>query len=486
VKPAASPLARQAGRSARWAVLQSGGKHFVDLAVFLLLAKLIVPADFGLVAMANTWLVLLAVLVELGLGEAIVQRRQLDEVHTHTAFWLGLGLALLLALSLLLAAPLAARMYAQPQLTPVLQALAPLCLLQAATVVPQALLQREFGFRALALRTLAGSITGGVLGLSLAWHGAGAWSLVAQQLCAAVIGQIGLWWASSWRPRWRFSREHARELLVFGRNVLGAKLLNVLASKADDFLVGLVLGPVALGFYSVACRMLLALEQLFCHGVDAVALSAFSRVAQRPAELRQLFLGAARLAAWLAFPVFGGLSLLAPELVLAVLGPAWQPSAQLLAVLLLAGLVQALMHFNHAVFKACDRPQLSMRLALGSTAFNLIVLLVVVRFGMMAVAWSYLARCALIAPLGLVLAARLMALPLSSYLACLKWPALSCGLAALAVYALRAQMRLWQQPAWWVLGACAAQGLLLYALAWCYLGKTTPALRAPDAPSAAD
>jgi len=470
-QPPDPPLARQAGHSARWAVMQSGGKHFVDLAVFLLLAKLIAPADFGLVAMANTWMVLLVVLTELGLGEAIVQRQQLDEAHTHTAFWLGIGLALGLALLLVLAAPWAAQIYGQPELTPVLRALAPLCLLQAATVVPQALLQREFGFRALALRTLAGSVVGGLVGLSLAWHGAGAWSLIAQQLSAAVIGQIGLWWSSSWRPRWRFSPEHARELLAFGRSVLGAKLLNVLASKADDFFVGLVLGPVALGFYSVACRMLLALEQLFCHGVDAVALSAFSRVAQQPEALRRLFLGAVRLAAWLGFPVFCGLSLLAPELVQTVLGPAWLPSAPLLAVLLLAGLLQALMHFNHAVFKACDRPQLSMRLALGSTAFNLLTLVVVVRWGAWAVAVSYFVRSALMAPFGLAMALRLMALPLRHYLACLLWPALSCGLAAVAVLLLRRQMQLLGEPAWAVLAACAALGLALYALAWWGLGR---------------
>jgi PST family polysaccharide transporter len=459
-------IARKAGRGAKWAVAQSAGKHLIDLLVFLLLAKLVAPGAFGLVATASALMVVLAVLVEMGLGEALVQRQTLEPAHANTAFWSVLGLAGLLALVLLGLAPFIAQAWGQTALTPILQALAPLCVLQAANVVPQALLQRELNFRPLAVRALAGSVAGGAMGLTLALHDAGAWSLVGQQLTQAGVAQIGLWLGTRWRPARQWSRSHAVELLRFSRSVLAARLLNVAASKADDLIVGLFLGPVALGFYSVACRMLLALEQLFSQGVDAVALSAFSRSQGQKDALRQLYLSATGIAAQLAFPVFGGLSLLAPELVAAVLGPVWAPSAPLLRVLLLAGLVQALMHFNHAVFKAAGRPDLSMRLAISSTTLNIITLLIAVRYGPVAVAVSYLLRCALIAPIGLVLACRMMELPLRQYVRqTILQPALSTLAAGGVVLWLQTQfMAQWHPGA--TLAVCIVIGVSLCASAW--------------------
>jgi len=427
-------LARSAGRSARWAVLQSLGKHGIDLLVFLCLARWVAPQAFGLVAMASSVVVLVTVLAEMGLGDALLQRAELRPDHADTAFWLALGVGAGLAGLLFVGASFAATAYGHAEVEPLLRALCPLFLIQALNVVPQALLQRELAFRPLALRALAGSVAGGLAGVLTAWLGGGAWSLLAQQLTAASVGLLGLWWQTSWRPRLRVSWASASELYGFSRHVLGARMLNVLASKADDVVVGVMLGPLALGFYSVACRLLLALEQVFCHGVDAVALSAFSRAGASREQMRDLFVAATRTAALWAFPVFGGAIVLAGDLVPMAVGPSWAPSVPLLQILLVAGLLQAVMHFNHAVFKACGRPEFSLRIAASSTALNVVTLAIAVQFGIVAVAVSYLVRAALIAPVGAWLACRLLGLSPASYLAGLLRPALGLGAAVAAVW----------------------------------------------------
>jgi O-antigen/teichoic acid export membrane protein len=437
---AGAGLADRAGRSAAWAVLQSGGKHVIDLGVFLLLAKFIAPQQFGLVALSGALIVLVNVVTELGLGEALVQREQLEPEHASTAFWCSLGAGLLMGAVLFAAAPLLARAAGHAELAPILRALTPLFLLQALNVVPQALMQRHFRFRTLALRALAGSVAGGALGVGLALQGGGAWCLVAQQLCAGSVGLVALWLRSDWRPSLRFSMRHARELLGFGRSVVMARALNVAASKADDLAVGLVLGPVVLGYYSVACRMLLALEQLFCQGVDAVALSAFSRAGARPGELRALFLAAIRIATALTLPVFAAVMFAAPELVQRVVGPQWMPSVPILQILLVAGFMHTLMHFNHAVFKACGHPGLSTRIAALSTTFNLFALLAVVQFGVLAVAASYVARCLLIAPVGLAQVFRLIGLTARDYLRPLLPAFASVALGAAAALLLQLEL----------------------------------------------
>jgi O-antigen/teichoic acid export membrane protein len=409
------PMKPQAPGSARWIAFQNLGKQVTDLGVFLILAKLLSPVEFGIVAMAGSLIVLINVLCELGLGDALVQRQDLDADHLDAAFWTALISAGTCALTIYLLAPSIASIYGQPDVEYILRALTPLFLFQGLTVVPQAVLQRSFGFRQLALRSLLGSVIGGSVALLGAKHGAGAWSLVGQQLSVAAVSVLGLWCFSSWRPRRSFKGSRAKELLAFGRSVIGARVLNVAASKLDDFIVGLFLGPVALGVYSVACRMLLALEQLFCQGIDTIALAAFSRASGDLPEMRRLFSAATKAAAVLAAPVFCGVAILAPEIIRATLGERWIVSAPVLQILLLAGFIHALMHFNHAVFKACDQPHLSVRVAAYSTGLNFITLMLAVRYGVVAVAVSYLIRSVLIAPVGLRMAMRLIDFPYGSY-----------------------------------------------------------------------
>jgi O-antigen/teichoic acid export membrane protein len=422
-------VTQRAGRGARWAVLQNAGKHGIELLVFLCLARQLASADFGLVALASAVVVLATVLAELGLGEALMQRRDLDDTHCDTAFWCAVAVGLTLALSLWCAAPWVAAKFDRPGLEAVLQAMSPLFVLQALGVVPQALLQRDLNFRPLTLRALAGSIAAGITGLVMAMQGAGAWSLVALQLVSASTALVGLWWFSKWRPGSKVSLRSARELLGFGRFVAGTRVLNVVASKADDLVVGLFLGPVALGFYSVSCRMQLALEQLFCQGVDAVALSAFSQVGAASQRLRELFAAATQTAAWCAYPVFGGAALFAPEIIELAVGAHWLPSAALLRWLVLAGLLQALTHFNQAAFKATGRPELPFRIAMASTALNALTLALAIPYGVQAVAVSCLVRSALLAPVGVVLACRVVGLPLHRYLTGLLRPAAGLGVA---------------------------------------------------------
>jgi O-antigen/teichoic acid export membrane protein len=399
-------LAQRSRSGAVWAVLNSGAKHGMDLLVFLLLARWLTPQAFGLMALVSTVLVVVVMLAELGLAEALVQRKRLAGVAVDTAFWLLMGVGGVLALGLAaLALPLA-QVYAQPDLAPLVWALCPLVMVVSLNAVPQALMQRAMHFRPLALRGMVGTLAGGAAGLAAAWAGAGVWSLAAQQLVAAGVGLALLWTQTDWRPRWRFSPAAARQLLGFSRHVMLTRGLNVVASKVDDAVIGFALGPVALGAYAVASRLRLALEQLFCQGIDAVALSAFSRLAAQREALAQAYLGATRAAISLALPVFLSAAWLAPEWLPLLIGSQWNGAMAPLQALLLAGLLQAFLHFNHAVFRAVGRPQRSWQLGLASLALNGLLVTVAVRWGVQAVAWAYLLRVALIGPWGAVLACR--------------------------------------------------------------------------------
>lgn len=408
-------LARRSRAGTIWSVVNSGAKHGMDLLVFLLLARWLAPQAFGLMALVSTVMVVAVTLAELGLTEALVQRKRLPGVVVDTACWLLLGTAGVLAAALAVLAWPLSQAYGQPELMPLIWALCPLVVVVALNTVPQALMQRELRFRPLALRGLAGTLAGGVAGLGLAWLGADVWSLVAQQMVAAFVGLSLLWAQTDWRPRWRFSRAAVKRLLGFGRHVLVTRCLNVVASKVDDAVIGLVLGPVALGAYAVASRLRLALEQLFCQGVDAVALSAFSRLSAQRESLAKAYLGATRTALALALPVFLSAAWLAPACLPLIIGSQWEAAMAPLQALLLAGLLQAFLHFNHAVFRALGQPGRSWQLGLASLALNVVMVMVAVRWGVQAVAWAYLLRVALIGPWGTVLACRSLELGTQAY-----------------------------------------------------------------------
>jgi O-antigen/teichoic acid export membrane protein len=444
LNPSATPdLARQARQSVGWTLLQNVGRNGGNFLVFLLLAKLLSPQAFGLIAMAGVMVMLVNVLIEQGLGDALLQHPALEPAHLDTAFWLTLSLSIVATLLVLLTAPWLARLYGQPELGGVLQALAPLFILTGLSTVQQASLQRKFAFRTLALRSVVAVLAGGVVSLGLASAGLGIWSLVGQQLSAGLAGSVVLWCASSWRPRRLFSAAHAKDLWQFSRHILGANLLNFVSRKSDDLLIGLYLGPVALGFYAVAYQILTALEQLLSQGLDAVALSSFSRLQDQMAALRQAFLTAVQLAALAVFPAFAGVALVAPEFVMGVLGPQWQPSVAVLQWLAFAGMLHGIFHFNHAIFKACGHPALSLRLMLLSTVANLLLFLLFVRSGIEAVAMAYVLRAYLLAPLGLLVLRRVTAIRLRDYLQPLLWPLLATLAMAGLLLALKPWLQAW-------------------------------------------
>ena len=418
-------LARAAGRSALWSFAQNSGKHILAFTVFILLARLLDPQAYGLMALATALIALATVFVEQGFGEALVQREHVDDAHFCTAFWMNLGAGAALAASGWLAADAAAALLRQPEAAGLIRWLSPLVLILALGSVHQAILQREMDFKALAVRTLVSISVGGATGVGLAFAGWGVWSLVGQQLAGGLTGLALLWASCSWRPRLTFSIARFGELWRFGRHVVGVRLVDFVNRKSDDLIVGYFLGPAALGIYNLGYQMLVVMEQFLCKGFDALALSAFSRLQGNRELLRKALFTAVELSALLAFPMFLGAIATAPELVAALLGERWAPSSRIIQILACVGMIHAVFHYNHAVFKACGRPALSLKLGLIEAIFNTAAFLVAVRWGVEAVAAAYAVRAYLLAPLALSAVRGLIPFETTDYLRRLAIPLLA-------------------------------------------------------------
>ena len=399
-----------------WSGVQKWGARVLGSVVFFLLVRLLDPEDFGLIALAGVFIAFAEVILSQGFTQAIVQRESLEPEHPDSAFWTSVGLGATLTVGGVLVAPLLAHTFSEPALTPIVRWLSLGFMLNSLSSVQDALLQRDFAYKSLAYRQLLGLIAGGGVGVTMAFLGYGVWSLVAQQLVTVLISTVMLWVLSDWRPSFRFSKRHFDDLFAFEVNELGSRILNFFTRRSDDLLIGYFLGPVALGFYTVAYRVLFIMTDLFTSSLSSVSFSLFSRLQSDKDAMRRNFLNATRLSSLFAFPAFIGLGVLAPEFVRGVLGEQWSASTLVLQILLVVGILQSVSLFNNVVMKAMGKPSWVLKFTLVAAVGNVVGFLIAVHYGIEAVAAAYVIRAYLTAPLAIYLVGKLIDLNYGVYL----------------------------------------------------------------------
>ena len=399
-----------------WSAIQSWGSQVSSLLVFLVLARLLNPEAFGLVALAGVFLAFMQVFLEQGFAQALVQRDELEPEHLDTAFWASFATGIILTAIGVGIAPLCAIWFHQPQLTPIIRGLSVLLTIASLSNVQRAVLERKFAFKAIALRYLVGTLVGGIVGIAFALWGGGVWSLVSQQLVQEGVGTAILWRVSDWRPQFKFSIVHLRQLFNFGINVLGMNFLGFFNNRADDLLIGYFLGTTALGYYSVAYRILTVMTELLVSTSSRVALPAFSRLQHEPDRFRNAFYSATRLTSAIAFPIFLGAATLAPELIQLLFGSQWQPSIPVMQILSFVGLLRSVTYFKGAIFMAMGKPDWHLKINLFSTTLNLIGFSIAVRWGIVAVAAAYLMRACIVFPVSQAVVSKLIQTPMLVYL----------------------------------------------------------------------
>jgi PST family polysaccharide transporter len=341
---------------AAWAFFMNFGQQVTTFVVALVLAGILGPRNYGVVAIATIYLSFVQLSLDQGLAVAIVQRKHLERRHLDSAFWLNMMWAVLLVVISAALASWWARVNGSQQLAHVIYALSFLIPLQALTIVQQAVLQRELKFKRLSLRTTVAGILGGIVGVAAALLGAGVWSLVAQQLVVGVVGVILLWIVADWRPSFRFSTSHARELLGFSMQVFVGNLGTWITRRVDVVLMGIFFGPFTVGLYRLGDRMVDALLDLGSRPVQMYALPHLSRLQNDPDGLRRATRAVIRLGAMATVPLMLIMAACAPQLT-AALGPHWETATIALQLLAIVGITKALIVFEAAVLFAVGRPR---------------------------------------------------------------------------------------------------------------------------------
>jgi len=349
-------LTRKSVQGTLWSAASRGGNQLIRVASLLILARLLMPGDFGLIGMTMAVVGIIAVFQDLGFSGAIIQRPSITHQQVSNLFWLNVAASLVGAALVVGAAPLLQRYYGDPRVAELTRWLALGFCFNGAASQHRALLGRTLQMRALASISLASTAVTAAVSLVGAWLGAGYWAL-AGGLIAGNLVSVGLsWMLCGWRPTRPRRGAGTRAMISFGVNVALFTLMGYVAKNLYNFVIGRQWGAVEVGVYGRAAAVSQQLLGNVVQPVGQVGPSALSRLALEPEKFREYYYRACTLVVIVALPVaFVGL-VLPHEFVLVVLGDRWQASAPLLQVLSWGVLAQALSHTTGWVFVSTGRP----------------------------------------------------------------------------------------------------------------------------------
>jgi O-antigen/teichoic acid export membrane protein len=344
-------------RATSWSFLVEAGGQVVLLLFGVLLAALVGPETYGIVAMATVYLLLIDLVQRQGIVGALIQRRHLTDGHASSAFWLVMGLSIVMTAMSVALAGWWADVNNVPLLAPVIIALSALLPLKALIVVQEALLRRQMDFKKVALRTTVAAAIGGAAGLVVAVQSPSPWALVVQQLTAAALSVVLLWWSTRWRPRWAFSWTSTRQLLGFSTASFLASIGALGGRRGDLLVIGLFFGPAATGIYAFGARLVDALYAVSVRPMQAVALPELSPFQDRLELFRSRLRRVNRTTAVLGLPALGVLVGVAEPLT-SIIGPAWSAAAVPLQVLAITAVIMVVIGPGGPSLQAVGRPHL--------------------------------------------------------------------------------------------------------------------------------
>jgi PST family polysaccharide transporter len=446
-----------------WASAENWSRQLISLIVFMVLARILAPADIGLYAIVTVVIALMQIFLDNGVGEAIVQRRELEPDHLSAGFWVNTIVSVALAGAAIFLANSIAALFGEPALKSLIPVASLIIVIGSLSSIQQALLRRNLDFRSLAMRTVASILISGVIGVGMALAGYGVWALAAQQIAEKTVGAVVLWARSEWRPQWRLSAAHALHLLPYSASMIGSQALVFLQHQFDRFMIGLAMGPVALGIYSLSVKILDSFAGMLFYGTASASFTAFSKLQDQPDKLREALFLMSRFSSLLGFPVFVGLAVTAPDLIQIVFGSKWEGSGEILQVLALTGIPWLFATSAGTVTRAAGKADRHLAMTAASVGLKVGLLLIFADKGLYVLAVAFTVGDFVMIPVFMLVAKSVILMGAWAYLRCYLDAIAGAAVMAGAVIAVQAHLPV-PMEAWlrFVIGAGA--GAAVYAL----------------------
>lgn len=306
----------------------------------IVLARLLTPQDFGLVAMITAVIGFVGMFKDMGLSTVTIQREKINHDQISTLFWINLALSLGVMLITAALAPAIAWFYGEPRLTWITLVLAGAFIFSGFTIQHQALLRRNMRFGAWASTRIFSIIIGILVAIITAWYGAGYWALVIMRLTESIILAISVWVICRWRPGLPVHRSDVRKMLAFGGHLTGSNFVNYFARNADNILIGKFIGAGALGLYAKAYQLFMMPITQIRSPLEQVAMPVLSSIQKQPGRYIKYYQQLIEIIAFLTIPLTLYCAIEADFLIRILLGNQWIGAVTVFRILAISALIQ--------------------------------------------------------------------------------------------------------------------------------------------------
>ena len=387
VSGAGEGLARAAAAGAVWSIAQNLLTRVTAFVTVLILARLLSPADFGIVTIAATLIPILQVLADLGITMYVLQHPAPTQLIYHTYFWISSSIALIGGSALFFTAPLIAQLFGEPSVGPVMQGLAPTALLVTLGAVPQTILRRGLRFQAIAVQGAIAAVISQAVAVTAAFAGLGVWSLVLQTLTLQFIATLLAWLVARYRPSFQFSGSELKRMVRFGGNYVVSTGIQTAAQLLINFIITSILGVAALGYLNIVQRLVRVVTDVVLSAVLQVSTVAFAMIRESVERLRSGYLRSFSTLYTLLVPIMVFIAASAAHLVPFMYGNQWGASIAPGAILAITAIF-FIDSLDHALYAGIGRPVLWTFYALYSSLVLVAATWIGSHGGLMGVVWA--------------------------------------------------------------------------------------------------
>ena len=373
-----------------WRFAERCGAQLVSFIVSIVLARILAPEDYGTIALVTVFTAILQVFVDSGLGTALIQKKDADDLDFSSVFYFNFAVCLILYAGMFIVAPYITIFYDDTTLTPVIRVLSLTILISGVKGIQQAYVSRNMLFKRFFLSTIGGTIFSAFLGIGMAHAGFGVWALIIQQLSNTMIDTLILWITVKWRPKKEFSWKRLKTLLAFGWKLLVSSLLDTVYNNLRNLIIGKLYTSADLAYYNQGDKFPKFLVANINTSIDSVLLPTMSNAQDNRDRVKQMTRRAIKTSTYVMSPLMMGLAFCAEPIVKIVLTDKWLHCVPFLRIFCITYMFWPVHTANLNAINAMGRSDWFLRLEIVKKISGMVILLSTMWFGVMAMAYSLL------------------------------------------------------------------------------------------------
>lgn len=373
-----------------WRFAERCGAQLVTFVVAIVLARLLDPTVYGTVALVTVFTTILQVFVDSGLGTALIQKKDADDLDFSSVFFFNFVICIMLYMGMFIAAPYIAHFYNNSSLTPIVRVISLTIVISGVKGIQQAYVSRNMLFKRFFFSTIGGTIASAFVGIALAYKGFGVWALVAQQLLNTATDTLILWLTVKWRPRLMFSWKRLKKLLSFGWKILCSSLIDTVYNNVRSLIIGKMYSSADLAYYNQGDKFPKLIVTNINTSIDSVLLPAMSSVQDSKDRVKNMTRRAIKTSTYIMAPLMMGLAFCAEPIVTLILTEKWLPCVPFLRIFCVTCMFYPIHTANLNAINAMGRSDLFLKLEIIKKAIGMTLLFSTMWFGVMAMAYSLL------------------------------------------------------------------------------------------------